>query len=210
MAAPPPPPTPPNRASTPPPASPPPSRSDDDAAEAAAPPPPSTTPDGGTSDPDQSLVPMPEILSRQVNDIETWAVSNNRDASRESLRFWALKVPAIVGAATAGVTGFLGWEIVCLVIGGLASACVLIDSLNPAAKLRNAHLAAVHDLRQLEQDMTETWNVNAWRLTTREERLELASKIIQDAQPELDRIGNALELAETRLNQESSPPAPTG
>jgi len=152
---------------------------------------------------------MPEILRRQVTEIEVWATANNRDATRESLRFWALKIPAIVGAGTAGLTGFLGWEIACLVIGGLASACVLVDSLNPAAKLRNAHLAAVHDLRQLQQDMTETWNVNAWRLTTREERLELASTIISDAQPELDRIGTALELAETRLSQEAAAPPPT-
>ena len=117
----------------------------------------------------------------------------------DAVRFWLLKIPAIIGAASAGIFAFYQWEVAPLVIGGVASACVLIDGLNPGGALRNAHYKAFYELRELQGSMVTMWRVEQHKATTPQAQAELASMIIKDSEKKKARISEDLKKAETAL-----------
>jgi hypothetical protein len=138
---------------------------------------------------------MPPALREQLMDLETWAQGNRRDAKWDAVKFWALKIPAIVVSAGSGVFAYFK-PAVAVVGGALASLCVLIDALNPGGALRNAHLQAFNELRILQERMKSQWQVGFLR---HEDRELLAAKIIEGASKEKERINAAITIAETSL-----------
>ncbi len=128
-------------------------------------------------------------------DLETWAQGNRRDAKWDTVKFWSLKIPAIVVSAGSGVFAYFKPG-VAVVGGAIASLCVLIDALNPRGALRNAHLRAFNDLRILQARMKSQWQVGFLR---HEDRDTLAAEIIEGATKEKERINDAITNAETSL-----------
>jgi hypothetical protein len=146
---------------------------------------------------------IPEALEVQVLELEDWAVANKRDARWDTISFWALKIPAMAASVGAGVFAYLEWEIVPLVVGAIASLCILVDGLNPRGKLRNVHWQAVHDLRNLQHDMLTNWQTGSLRIedtvNKKAEEDNLAADIIEGAQAERKRIATYLKDAEALL-----------
>jgi hypothetical protein len=133
-------------------------------------------------------------LSDFVSEIEEWAALNARDARKDTFRFWALKLPAVLSSATAGILAVGHFETIAAVLAAIASACILIDGVNPGGQLRNAHLRAVHDLRSLQHQV-----VNEWRVGTLKGKSggRLAAEILASAETLRDKVAADLKIAET-------------
>jgi len=153
---------------------------------------------------------MPKALKDQLGNLENWAEGNLRDARRDMIWFWSLKIPAVLASACAGLFAYLKWDLPALIIGAIGSLCVLVDGIYPRGMLRNVHLRAVHDLRNLQQEIMYQWIIKGfqWGLDDTEmekpavkrEMEKVAVKIIQDAQKEVRRIAAYIEGAETSLD----------
>lgn len=159
-----------------------------------------------SASPPISGLPMPgdPSLAAFVADLEVWAKGNARDARFESVRFWALKLPAIFGSISTGIFGYAGWELASLIVGGAVAGCVAIDVLNPSSKLRNAHLRAVHDLRNLEHELLAGWAIEERGLDD-DGLNELAAKLMRRGEREREKIADRLRDAETRLGVQDAP-----
>lgn len=128
-----------------------------------------------------------------VSELEQWATSNAQDARRDTIRFWSLKIPAVLSSASAGALALAHLNGVA-VLATAASACILIEAVNPGGQLRNAHLRAVHDLRELEHHVMNEWRIGALRGKSGN---LLAAEILQSAQKARDKVAADLRVAET-------------
>ena len=52
----------------------------------------------------RTLDEMPKILRDQMTELEAWAEDNRKDSRRDAIRFWALKIPAVIISAGAGIS----------------------------------------------------------------------------------------------------------
>jgi hypothetical protein len=141
-----------------------------------------------------SALTMPPQLRAFVTELEQWAASNAQDARHDTLRFWSLKIPAGLSSASASVLALAHLNGIAAVLGTVATACILIDAVNPGGQLRNAHLRAVHDLRDLEHHVVNEWRVADLR--GKGDNLS-AAEILQSAQKARDKVAADLRGAET-------------
>jgi hypothetical protein len=139
---------------------------------------------------------MPGPLRAQIEAAGKWAEENKAAARYNALRFWALKIPAIIVSAGSGVLTLFHLDTIAVVAAAVASLCVLVDSLNPGGALRNAHYRAYHDLRNLMLEANSKWLAGSLR---GEGALILAASIIDDMRATQDRIAGRLRDAETML-----------
>lgn len=144
--------------------------------------------------PPEGVVEWPAPLARFIRELEDWTALNLRDARRDTLRYWILKLPAVLSAASAGVLTLADLSLISAILAAVASTCVLIDAVNPGGQLRNAHLRAAHDLRQLQHSMLNRWRVGILRS---EQPVTLAAEMIESAQSQWQRIAGDLRAAET-------------
>lgn len=142
---------------------------------------------------------MPKILRDQLRELETWAQENRSDARKDAIRFWVLKIPAVIISASAGIFAYFKWEAGAVIASAIASICVLIDGLSPGGALRNSHYKAFLDLRKLQQSIQARWRVESWKATGEDAEKELAAKIIKNAQKEIERVATYLRDAESAL-----------
>lgn len=138
---------------------------------------------------------MPVELQQQLDELESWAMGNKRDAQRDATAFWLLKVPAILAAASAGVWAHFALTTVSVIAGAIASLCVIIDGVHPRGVLRNTHMRAYHDIRMLTTRMTSDWRSRA--VSSKDH--EMARRIIRDAEAERSRIARYVCDAEAAL-----------
>jgi hypothetical protein len=75
---------------------------------------------------------------------------------------------------------------------------VLIDAVNPGGQLRNAHLLAVFDLRELEYDLVNNWRIGSLKGTPSG---QLAAETLEAAKKVRERIFSDLKMAETAFAQ---------
>lgn len=142
---------------------------------------------------------LPMELRQQLGELERWAISNRGEARHDSIAFWSLKVPAILASAGAGIIAHFGWTTASLVIGVIASACVIIDGIHPRGMLRNTHLRAFHDTRILTSRMMSQWRSR----NAAADGINIARRIIRDAENERERIAAYVRDAETALNSKN-------
>ena len=93
------PPPPPEPAASPPPSS----RLFLDYAPAAAAPPAPPGPAASPPPIESFVEAVREIWDHHLAELEQWAQGNLRDARHDAVAFWALKVPAILASASAGI-----------------------------------------------------------------------------------------------------------
>jgi len=133
------------------------------------------------------------IWHDQLTELEQWAKANRKDARNDALAFWALKAPAIIASASAGIWAHFNLTTISVIAGAVASVCVIVDGIHPRGMLRNTHLRAFHDLRILTSRMTA-------QLRSSEGRTDRTVKrIIREAEPERERIAAYIRDAETAL-----------
>jgi hypothetical protein len=143
---------------------------------------------------------LPPSLSEHLDELEKWATQNKLDARKDLAAFWALKIPAILSSAFAGVLGHFSLTTVSMIAGAIASVCVIIDGVHPKGMLRNTHLRAYHDIRILASSM-----MNKWRSRNRSSKDDnVVSGIIRDGEAERARIAAYVRDAETALRFEDT------
>ncbi len=96
-------------------------------------------------------------LATQLVELEQWALANKKDTQNDTLAFWSLKAPAILTSAGTGVLAYFDQKTIGVVLGFVASVCVIIDGVQPRGMLRNIHLRAFHDIRFLSSKMVSQW-----------------------------------------------------
>jgi hypothetical protein len=139
-----------------------------------------------------------EQISQEIQELEQWAALNERDARRDDRRFWMLKIPALVASSFAGVFGYFDLHAATILSGAVGSFCVLADGLNPGGMLRNVHVRAVFDLRQLENDLKTRLRF----LDPADDSLgRLRGEVSRAVQSERHRIGTYLKEAESNLGK---------
>lgn len=150
-----------------------------------------------------------ESLADYLAELEQWAGENWRDARRDAWAFWALKVPAIISSASAGVWAHLGWTTVTVISGAVASFCVAVDGIYPRGRLRNIHLRALSDIRALASDLTSKFRSSEGQPD------DVVRQIIRESQSERQRIANyirdaeaALGAVDTKVGKRSQPRQP--
>lgn len=146
---------------------------------------------------------MPKELVSEIEEFEKWARANERDAKRDAILFWILKIPAILCSASAGIFAYFDLKLLPIIAGAIASLCVLIDGLNPRGKLRNVHLKAHHDLRNLQHTISTEWKKVSVGKSTEEECAKRAVEILEEAQKKSKRIAAYIKNAETALDVKS-------
>ena len=134
-------------------------------------------------------------LQQQLMELEQWSIANKNDARNDAIAFWSLKIPAIFGSAGAGLLAHFDLTTVSLISGAIASACVIIDGVNPRGMLRNIHLRAHHDLRILSTGMVAQWRSRS--SSTSDD--ETARQIIRNAEKQRQSIATYIRDAETAL-----------
>ena len=140
-------------------------------------------------------VSLPQDFRDYINELEEWALLNRRDALRDTISFWILKIPAILSSASAGVWAHFDFTTVTVISGAIASLCVIVDGIHPRGMLRNVHLRAYHDIKNLIARV-----INQYRSdTTRAKPETITRRIIKDAEEERERIANYVRDAETAL-----------
>jgi hypothetical protein len=144
----------------------------------------------------RSVPPPPSQLSHQMRALRCWAESNRLLARSDLVKFWALKLPAILVSATAAVLAHLGLNDTSVVAGAMAAACGLIDGLNPRGAQRSCHLRAQNEINSLVVSMASQWRIGALR---GEDANTLAAFIIDQSECERKRISAYLNTAETSL-----------
>jgi hypothetical protein len=142
---------------------------------------------------------LPQNLQNQLNELEKWAQANENDAKNDAIKFWMLKIPALVLSASAGITAYFKWDLVPVILSAIASLCVLIDGLNPNGLLRSAHHGAFLDIRSLQHRMLAQWQVGVVNAKNEWERNQLAAKIINKAQMKIAKIDGFIRKAETSI-----------
>jgi hypothetical protein len=141
----------------------------------------------------------PQIaIDSQIADLERWALANVRSDRRQTLRFWALKGVAFVGAVVAAVLASLGHHQVVVVFASISALCVAIDAAWPSSSFRNAHARAVQDLRELENALKLKWD--KVRLANPDPkapaRIAHALALLDEVQAKREEIGKYLGAAE--------------
>lgn len=138
---------------------------------------------------------VPLDFQAQLNELEEWAQANKKEAWRDAVAFWILKIPAMIASAGSGLLAYIDIKLVGLIAGFIAAVCVLIDATYPRGMLRNTHLRAYHDLRILTTEMAVKW-----RARKGNDDINTAKRIIRDAEPERLRIARYIRDAEIVLS----------
>lgn len=82
---------------------------------------------------------MPVDLRAHIEELEIWAEANGKKARQDARAFWILKLPAIVASASASVWAFYHFPVITVLVGAIASLCMIVDGMNPRGMLRKIH-----------------------------------------------------------------------
>jgi len=142
---------------------------------------------------DQPALSPRQVLVSHLMRLEDWAMANQKDADRDTWTFWSLKIPAILASATAGIWAHFNWTAASIFVGAAAGACIAIDGIYPRGTLRNIHLRAVHDIRNLSAHMLAQFDSAAGN------QAAVVRKIVRESERERRRIAAYVRDADTAL-----------
>jgi hypothetical protein len=135
------------------------------------------------------------VLQEVVAVLEHWAARNKEDERRDTLKLWALKIPAIAVSASAGLVARLDVG-VRIGAGIVTSVCVLLDGILRGGTLRAVHRTAVSEIKTLKHDVFARWRAGYLRGSEPDQLRELTAKIIEFSEKEKKRIAQYLQNAE--------------
>lgn len=147
---------------------------------------------------------MPVEFRQELDLIEEWGESNDKEARQDKLAFWGLKLPAIIVSASGATLAHFKLDDYAMIAGTVATLCVLIDGLRPRGLLYSAHLRTSQDIFKLHADMISDWRRGMLKGL---EPKALAAQIMADSVAERTRISNFISKIETASIQERPPMA---
>jgi hypothetical protein len=145
---------------------------------------------------------IPRDFQDEMAVIQRWAEGNEREAKRDLLRFWILKLPAILVTAAAALFAYFHVDVASIVASSIAALCIMVDAVRPAGMMYKAHRRAANEIYKLHADMASKFRVG--NLANRD-LSALAGEILADSKSERDRIAKYLTDAESALQEPSTP-----
>ncbi len=138
-----------------------------------------------------------QLVERELDELEKWALGNLADSRRDRVRFWIFKGPAMISAAASSVLEavHLGWVVI--VLGLITAVFVVIDGAYPGGLLHNVHLAAAHELRALQHKARTMFNT----AELRNDVVNAAPGILEMIQKERANIGKEITAVEASLGK---------
>ena len=157
-------------------------------------PPPVVAPDVSPDDSSESeALELPRSVINYIKELEKWAQDNKKDEEKDRVKFWSLKVPAVLASilASVGIT-----PLVTTVVAIISGICIALDGFIKPGMLRNVHHRAFFDLRGVQLDMRDKWTIGC---LDKEDKKSLEKKIVEYAMSQRNRIQQYLMDAETRF-----------
>jgi len=142
-------------------------------------------------------IDLDDVIQEQVDVLEKWVDENVHQAKRDLIRFWALKIPAIVCSVSVAAFESFGFGVVVILLGVISAFCVSIDALFPGGRLHNVHKRAANEARRLQHDAIGRWRKA--QLGRDSDRREAVSNILDFVQKERERIDKYVTDAESSL-----------
>ena len=144
-----------------------------------------------------------EVVQRHFAQIEHWAVDNQRDARIDLVRFWAFKLPAILGATATSALEASGLGRAVLYVGVISAICVAVDAIFPGGRLYNVHIRAFNELRLLGTMFATEWDRIRLEVpdASSQARANAAVRLLERIQKERQRIGNYIADGEAILGR---------
>lgn len=162
---------------------------------------------GAALEPPRAVAPAPPAgdiknmglnpqLAIVIQSLERWATANEKDEKLDQIKFWSLKIPAMLASFLSAFSSFKQLALATQVAAGVASICVLLDGFLQPGMLRNIHHRAFLELRELQHNLLDQWRIG---LLEGENPKILAAKLIKSAMKERQRINAYLEKGETAV-----------
>jgi hypothetical protein len=159
-----------------------------------------------------AAAPMPALSQLPTDDdatisselvlLERWAKDNRRDADRDRTRFWALKLPAIVCAATISALEGFGYHAAVSILGAASAICVACDAAFPGGLLHNVHKRAFNELRKHALAVKTKWDIARYSTSAgTPERRDAVVSILVFSEQERSRISDYITVAEASLGE---------
>jgi hypothetical protein len=147
--------------------------------------------------------PAPAVEPQQFRDqmavIKNWSEANGKDARTDLLKYWGLKLPAILVSGSSALLAHFKLDDIAVIAGAVAAVCVLIDGLNPRGALRNVHKRAFNEISTLHASMAAQWRSGVLRHQNED---TLAADIIDQSESERARISAYITAAESALSDQ--------
>ena len=137
--------------------------------------------------------------------LKEWSSLNQREARRDLVSFWSLKVPAIAASASTALLQQMQLGMVSVLLGTLATVCILIDAMRPRGVLYNAHLAAAHELSSLA--LESATEISKIELSAEADKVPKALRLLEKIQEQRRGIATRIKVAEAAVRATSSLPA---
>ncbi len=151
----------------------------------------------------EKLKPKPEdFIQKQLDVLEEWTNQNLQLAKKDSIRFWILKIPAIICSVSVTAFEFFDYGQINIILGVVAAFCIAVDAAFPGGQMHNAHKRAANEARRLQHNAIGKWQKA--QLDKNTSREESARTIIDYIQRERTRIDKYVTDAETSLGIQSS------
>lgn len=145
-------------------------------------------------------VPPDAIIDVQVKNLFDFAKINDRDARRDSFNYWALKIPAIVGAAAATAFEAFGFGSVVIVLATLVAICTALDGARPRGLLHNVHRKASNEASLAGTTLQSGWHLVQLECADQlDEKRVRAADLLRAAHAERQRITDYVTAAEASL-----------
>jgi hypothetical protein len=145
------------------------------------------------------------IVSTELDVLEKWAAANLSASRHDFLRYWMMKIPALLcGLGVAGSKQLGLADLIVALLGLCSTFLISIDALWPGGLAFNAHRRAANEIRRLQLDSHTTWNQALLTYSTNPDKLrEAAVEILQNIRTERTRIDQQVTAAETSLDRKS-------
>ena len=148
-----------------------------------------------------------EIIQGQIESLRAWAFANDKDARSDRRRYWLLKIPAIIFAASTSALETFGFHSAVILVGVVSAVCVAIDAAYPGGLLHNIHRQASNEIFLLADMVRLEWEkitVEFRDVSNPEgvlERKARVQRILSTVQEEKKRINDYLTAAEASLDK---------
>ncbi|MCG8345631.1 MAG: hypothetical protein MI685_10820 [Chlorobiales bacterium] len=140
---------------------------------------------------------MPDALKRELRKIYHWADDNKKESRRDELKFWALKLPATLIAASSGITSHFDISLISTILASIASVLVVIDGVVRPGKLRDLHHYAHFELCELADEVSSEWSKEVLNGVKAENTI--ATELMEKIKDQKRRISKYLKQNEAPL-----------
>ena len=140
-------------------------------------------------------------IEEQYRHLREYSDQADKEALVDKVKYWTLKIPAIVASALAGIFGALHLDIAVIVSACVGTLAATIDSIYPRGMLHNVHRRAANDLALFASKIRTEWQAACVQCDRSPDQLKpIFAKALTDANGERERVQTYVTAAEASLD----------